>query len=261
MTDISMGALPRFIFAHKFSTNNYHTAFPLTFNRIEISIITEGKLSVTCNGEKKIAQKGDIIFRYRSAPTVDSDEFHSHHTVCFSVDIDAEVTPFDIPVVIHSPANSLTCLHLIDRIIQVSILDPENGLTLSGLFLQLLGELDSICRSSRIQSAPGEYRYAERAKKYIYDHISDPILQNDIASFLGITPEYLCYVFKKCEGCSVIRFVNKIKLTRVRMLMENNQLSLSRASAEYGFSDPNYVSKLYKKYYNETITQAIKNLR
>ena len=30
---------------------------------------------------------------------------------------------------------------------------------------------------------------------------------------------------------------------------------------QYGFTDPNYVSKLYKKYYNETITQNAKAMK
>jgi len=136
--------------------------------------------------------------------------------------------------------------------------NPENTLKLSGLFIQLIGEVEQAVRVSHIKASPGEIRYVDRAKKYIYEHISEPIAQNDIATFLDITPEYLCSIFKKCEGRSVIRFINETKLTRIKMLMENNQLSLRQASAQYGFSDPNYVSKLYKKYYNETITQAAK---
>ena len=40
--------------------------------------------------------------------------------------------------------------------------------------------------------------------------------------------------------------------------MQTKHIPLNRAAAQYGFSDPNYVSKLYKKYYNESITQAAK---
>ena len=55
-----------------------------------------------------------------------------------------------------------------------------------------------------------------------------------------------------------MRFINEIKLTHVRSLMENDRLTLSQAAAQYGFSDPNYVSKLYRRYFNETITEAVK---
>ncbi len=40
--------------------------------------------------------------------------------------------------------------------------------------------------------------------------------------------------------------------------METRGLTLAKASAMYGFSDPNYVSKLYKKYFNTTITRKMK---
>ncbi|MBE6597266.1 MAG: helix-turn-helix transcriptional regulator [Ruminococcaceae bacterium] len=261
MSNVVFRSLPRLAFAHKFSIDRYRADFPCDFKRIEITVITEGELTAILDGKTYTAKKGDILFRYGIDPTVESEKYHSHHTVCFYVDFDREKGSFDIPHIIHSPENTITCLQIIDKIIEASILSPENELLLSGLFLQLLGEVESIFSESRSGSTPGEHRYIERAKKYIYEHISEPILQNDIADYLGITPEYLCYVFKKNEGCSVIRLINKIKLTRIRLLMENNRISLAQASAQYGFSDPNYVSKLYKKYYNENITQAVKRVK
>ena len=46
----------------------------------------------------------------------------------------------------------------------------------------------------------------------------------------------------------------ELKLENVRNLMETRNIPLWQAAAQYGFSDPNYVSKLYKKYYNDNIT-------
>lgn len=259
MADIVFRSLPNLIFAHKYvAPNGYHNHLPKTNKVLEITVVTEGEMVAERDGICYVTQKGDVCCRYDADVHVSSSGYHSHHTVCFTIDLDEEKTSFVFPAVLHSPANSSTCLHLIDKIIQESIRNPENTLKLSGLFIQLIGEVEQAARISHIKASPAEIRYVDRAKKYIYEHISEPIAQNDIASFLEITPEYLCYIFKKCEGRSVIRFINETKLSRVKMLMESNQLSLRQASAQYGFSDPNYVSKLYKKYYNETITQAAK---
>lgn len=103
--------------------------------------------------------------------------------------------------------------------------------------------------------------YIKRAKRYIYDHITEPIVQKDVALMLGITPEYLCTIFKKSEGRSLIRFINEAKLSLIRNMMENEQTTLAKAATQYGFTDPNYVSRLYKKYYNETITQNAKAMK
>jgi len=259
MADIVFRSLPKLIFAHKYADpNGYHNHLPKSSKQLEITVQTEGEINVEYDGNHDTVRKGDVTCRYNTDVYINTEEYHSHHTVCFTMDIDDERSTFVFPAIIHSPANASACLHLIDKIIQESIRNPENTLKLSGLFIQLIGEVEQAVRVSHIKASPGEIRYVDRAKKYIYEHISEPIAQNDIATFLDITPEYLCSIFKKCEGRSVIRFINETKLTRIKMLMENNQLSLRQASAQYGFSDPNYVSKLYKKYYNETITQAAK---
>ena len=260
MIDINFNALPILIFAHKFTTDDFRTHFKQTNKQIEITAITEGKITIICNGKEETAQKGDILCRFNRASDVDCNALHTHHTTCFAVDIKEGDTALSMPSIIRSPENFSSCLHIIDKIIQESLKSPQNHLKLSGLFIQLIGEVDIACNPSQTQNSPGEQRYVDRAKKYIYEHITEPIAQNDIANHLGITPEYLCFIFKRCENRSVIRFINEIKLTHVKSLMENNNLSLKQASMQYGFSDPNYVSKLYKKYYNETLSQALKIL-
>ena len=103
----------------------------------------------------------------------------------------------------------------------------------------------------------GEMRRVRLAKQYIYEHINQPIHQWEVAAHLGITSEYLCAIFKKNEGCSVMHFVNCEKLERIRILMERERIPLSRAAGLYGYTDPNYVSRLYRSYYGMTLTEAV----
>jgi YebC/PmpR family DNA-binding regulatory protein len=100
--------------------------------------------------------------------------------------------------------------------------------------------------------------YTRAAKEYIYQHLCGEVRQREIAAHLGITPEYLCAVFKQVEGMPLILFANRAKLQHVRALMEKEGLSLQDAAARYGFADPNYASRLYKKYFGESITAALK---
>jgi AraC-like DNA-binding protein len=119
----------------------------------------------------------------------------------------------------------------------------------------LLSELNRINRSTAALNKG--YLYASRAKRYIYGHLNLPIQQRDVAAHLGITPEYLCAVFKKSEGISVMRFINTVKLSRIRSLMEKEGLTLAQAAQRYGYADPNYVSRLYKQYFHINITDAV----
>ncbi len=145
-------------------------------------------------------------------------------------------------------------MHLIDEIIRVHTMQKDDKITAAGLFLQLLGRIDrQVTRSGEI--TPAQREYIKRAKAYIFEHLHEPILQNEIAAHLGITPEYLCMIFKKAEGISVVPYIGRIKLKQIRQLMTVQSLSLAQASAQLGYVDPNYVSRLYKKYFGMNITK------
>jgi AraC-like DNA-binding protein len=189
---------------------------------------------------------------------VDADAYHCHHTVCFSVESDAPSEQRLPPVVLNKAKRFEHCRRLIDDIIHSFALHPTHTWKTSGLFLQLLHELELCYGSQTSDVAPGDGRYVEQAKRYIFEHISRPIRQGEIAAHLGITSEYLCNVFKKSEHTTVMRFINETKLARIRLMMESKGISLHQAALQYGFADPNYVSRLYKKYYGRALTEEIK---
>jgi len=64
----------------------------------------------------------------------------------------------------------------------------------------------------------------------------------------------LCSVFKKVEGISFQKYVNYEKLEAIKNLMEKEPVHLYEAAALFGYTDPNYVSRLFKKYYGYNIT-------
>ena len=255
--------LPQVRFAHKISVDDYSGSIRQKEGHFEIAVITDGELHIRRGSRNCTVKKNEVLLLDDSSDVIylETPEPHSHHTVSMLVNSDlyAIIHSFSHVLTLKDPFN--VCLNLIDKIIRNYVIEGENSFKLSGLCLQLIGEIMELYKIDQQICTPSEKRYIEYAKKYIYDHISEPILQKDIANYLNITPEYLCSVFKKVEGCSVIRFINETKLTQIRLLMANTQCSLGQAVAQYGFSDPNYVSKLYKKYYFESITQSIRKLK
>lgn len=251
---------PTIKFAHSFSADSYHGELCKCENRLEITVITDGELKFDRCGERIVAKKGDVIFSdYLTDVLAFADKRHSHQTVCFA--LDARVLPFKIPFLTKVDQEPSVCRFLIDKIIRTYLCDPKNDLKLTGLFMQLLGELEAMHRQTEKNGSPGEFHYVERAKNYIHEHICEPIAQKDIAAHLEVTPQYLCAVFKKIEGCSVMRFINELKLSHVKTMMTEKRVTLAQASGQLGYTDPNYVSKLYRKYYQENITTAAKTLK
>ncbi|MBO5273979.1 MAG: helix-turn-helix transcriptional regulator [Clostridia bacterium] len=260
MRYITVSSLPNIRFAHSYEADVYDRCLHQDNRPIEILYVTEGYLEMFYCGEHFIANKGDILcMLYESDPIMHSAAYHSHRTVGFSIDYTQSDT--DSPGALLLPGvtpvcpQSEDCQRLMMEIARMNSLYPEDTICCGGLFLQLLSKLNNINRTALAPNK--EYLYVKRAKKFIYDRIGVPIRQRDVAQHLGITPEYLCAVFKKSEGIPIMRFINSVKLTNVRSLMEKEGLSLAQASQLYGYSDPNYVSRLYKQYFHINITDAV----
>lgn len=244
-------AVPRVLFAHKFSADEYHAVLPAYENRVEIACVTSGGFTLARGNTIIEAREGDVICNdYRLPLKIDACEPHSHHTFCVESELIEEYVG-KIPLRTRSREVFGVCLRLTDEIIRIHTLDPGDVLRTSGLALRLVGEL---LPGTGGDVSSGDMFYVQKAKNYIYEHMDEPVVQRTVAGQLGISPEYLCDVFKRAEGRSLIKYANTIKLEHIRDLMETKGLTLEKASALCGYGDPNYVSRLYRKYFNEKIT-------
>lgn len=257
-------SFPEIAFAHVFGAERYHATIPAGRKCLEISYISKGSLPFTSNGVSQTAQTGDILCNLsQHALILDCDEFHEHHTIGFSADMECcepeDPDALSLPLLLRADQHTHVVHHLIDEGIRTHTLHPENRLILTGLLLQLLGECNALHR--RLPgSVPYSFQnYVHRAKNYIYQNLSRPIRQQDIAEHLGITPQYLCNIFRKTEGIPLMRFLNRVKLERVRSLLENEHLTLRQASELCGYNDPNYVSRLFKQMFRENPTDFKKS--
>jgi len=256
MDDNRLPDLPRILFAHRFASDRYAAALPCADGRIEITCIIKGSFSVRQGDVSGNAAAGDMVCNFFGSPLkIDAPFPHEHHTVCF-YSPEGFSYLHKIPLIVRSQRTFQRCRRLIDETIRVHTMYPTDTLRVAGLFFQIAGELMS--DNPAEGAAPSDRLYAERAKNYVYEHIYEMPDQRAAAKSLGITPEYLCAVFRKSEGRSLIRFTNELKLENILELMRSKGVTLAEASAQYGFSDPNYVSRLYKKYFGENITEALK---
>lgn len=260
MQYIKITSMPKLVFAHTFQAPMYRNQLQKKQNMMEIGYMKEGQSRITNSSSQFALHEGDIFcLFYRDAAAIQAENYHSHHTVGFCTEFTLSPEPSDetIPLTeyIKAPSHSGHAYKLIDDIIRIKNFYPENTLSCVGLFLQLLDELGNECRRHDPHYAGGEHRYVQKAKQYIYENITCPIQQKDIAAQLGITPEYLCNIFKKVTGEPVVKFVNRRKLENIHELMKREHIPLYQAAQLYGFSDANYVSRLYKQYFNANITQ------
>ncbi len=256
MLTVEISSLPNILFSHIYK-GPYHRHGDIMENFIEITYISEGTLACTVENNTFYAKKGDVICSlYNTETLFHSEDFHCHHTVSAKANwsfINNEQGLL-LPTVTYAENNTANMCHLIDDFVYNQILYKASKINGSAKFLELLCAIDQCNRKAQKRNLTGELLYATKAKDYIQRNVHLPIKQSTIAEHLGVSPEYLCAVFKKAEGTTIMQYINRIKLENIKTIIDNTNLHLYEAAAMYGYNDPNYVSKLYKQMFGYPIT-------
>jgi len=87
----------------------------------------------------------------------------------------------------------------------------------------------------------------KRIKKYIDTHITEELGLDEIADKFGISKHYLCHLFKKNMGCTMLKYVKKRKLQLVQKYYGSG-MNLLDASMKAGFRS---YSDFYRTYRSE----------
>lgn len=71
--------------------------------------------------------------------------------------------------------------------------------------------------------------------------------ERHIEEYMGRTYEYLCHIFKKYSGTTMVKYRNTLRIQRAKFLMQNTDKSIHEIAEEVGIADAFYFSKLFKK--------------
>lgn len=81
---------------------------------------------------------------------------------------------------------------------------------------------------------------------YIQEHIAENFSLDDAASFAGVSSFYLSKLFKEETGETFINYVTDRRLEKGRLMLCETELSIKEISAEIGYNDQNYFSRIFK---------------
>jgi AraC-like DNA-binding protein len=69
----------------------------------------------------------------------------------------------------------------------------------------------------------------------------------ELSDKAGVSPSYLCLIFKQTTGMTAIQYQNRIKIGKARDLLLSGDCNVSMAAERLGFNDIYYFSRLFKK--------------
>lgn len=91
--------------------------------------------------------------------------------------------------------------------------------------------------------------YIQHAISYIHRHISEPILVEDVADYVGLNRSYLSVLFKTHTGMTPIKYIQTCRITKARHLLESSKLSVESIACSCGYQKPESLIKVFKQTY------------
>lgn len=95
----------------------------------------------------------------------------------------------------------------------------------------------------------------DKVKEYIAEGFSGDISLEKMAKEVGISPYYLSKLFKESEGVTYIDYVIALRMDYAKKQLSHSSKSIKEICHESGYSDPNYFSRIFKKWTGQTPTE------
>lgn len=96
---------------------------------------------------------------------------------------------------------------------------------------------------------------AKKASEFISEHLNQNISLEEAAEFAGVSSFYLSKIFKEEKGVSFSTYLNDRRLEKAKELLSNPELSVKEITAECGYNDQNYFSRLFKNQFGVSPTE------
>ena len=251
---------------------NYRARESDTSGVMEIGYVVENPLVIDnlTLGESYTAHEGDIfIFPPEHDIRVHALHPGAHKHITSEYMIDARVTihrglsiqdaalaqgrsivlPYIIPA---APANLTATRHIYKVAAEHTLLISKSYFRQSSEFCALL---ETLRRLSDPSDADGSYlsprcrANCKKAENYIEANLTRRISIQEIADAVGISKNYLINIFSKYKKMRISEYINRVKLNRLVLMMTRYGYSMRHACECLGYSDVNYVSRIFTKYY------------
>lgn len=98
------------------------------------------------------------------------------------------------------------------------------------------------------------------AINYIDNRYTEGISLDDVANHVGLTPQYFSAYFKESMDCNLVDYITNLRIEKAKEIIRNSQMSVQEICFFVGYHDPNYFSRIFKKYVGCTPSQYKKDI-
>jgi len=87
-----------------------------------------------------------------------------------------------------------------------------------------------------------------KAERYIWENYTRKISLKEIADASGLSAPYFSTVFKNEMGENLSNYLNRLRVEKALMMLGETDSPINKISADCGFEDQSWFSKVFKSY-------------
>jgi two-component system response regulator YesN len=98
-------------------------------------------------------------------------------------------------------------------------------------------------------------------EQYITDNLKEDLDLEKVAAKFNLSSFYFSRMFKEVVGYNFSDYINMIRIDKSKKLLKNQSITIKEICYNVGYSDPNYFSKVFKKYEGISPTEFKANIK
>lgn len=134
--------------------------------------------------------------------------------------------------------------------------DRDNLFQLQVFIMQMLISISNCIKNGMVVNAQEtndeKNQIVAEVIEYINKHYNSKITLDLLMSRFYIDKYYLCKIFKKFTGETVIEFINNKRLAEAKQLLKSSDYTVAKVCERVGFQNQNYFNVLFKRSFNQT---------
>jgi AraC-like DNA-binding protein len=240
----------------------------------ELELILWGEGHIITEGKLIPVRRGDLLFRKPGMVVQGFPPYHSYFAVfdmmyskekvsayaendylnyiSFSGKNKLLTSQFDIPDIMNiSQFSSLE--EMFRNLYQYYVSNGRTGqFYLRTFIMQILMSIFNEWNKVKVLRNPSRsiltnYSKIIMVQEYIYANLKKRISLGELAEISGLSPNFLCNIFKRIVGVNIVEYVNECKINSAKKALVSTNMCVKEISLDLGFENESYFYTLFRK--------------
>ena len=138
--------------------------------------------------------------------------------------------------------------------LQTRSVEPERYASMITLLQSFADQLGKHAESLAIIEEGREPAAIAKARRYVHEHLDDPLPLGAVAHEAGLSESHFCRLFKEATGLTLTDYVNRCRIERAKKELLRSDRRISEVAFEVGYQSLSQFNRCFAKIVGQSPT-------